>query len=275
MIYSALMVTTITYLASEWPPSFVKWLVESCYVWTFDLAFHILHFWLCLHCACSLYTWWLLPLMSLSMHSWNIIWHKCQWAWFSKSTICSIRGPYQLLWSKNLSVFRHFWYRDSTVHLLRRIYYCDFCVDNNSEPVTFYSLHMRVGWKGLVSNNQLSKKDKAVASYSVPTWSWCLAILPFSSCMWPWSKFWEWWLVKGHHCLCTSNFRGGKRPKFWFRFTVNKYKPNLLLVGVTPPSGVNVCIIVDCISEAPAIGTTLLPTLTTGVPVPPVNYELE
>ena len=39
--HSALLVTTIAYLASEWPPNFMKWLVKWCYTRTFVLAYPI------------------------------------------------------------------------------------------------------------------------------------------------------------------------------------------------------------------------------------------
>ena len=35
----------------------------------------------------------------------------------TKSTICSIQGPYQVVWSNDWSVYCQFWHHDSTVHL--------------------------------------------------------------------------------------------------------------------------------------------------------------
>lgn len=52
-----------------------------------------------------------------------------------KSMICSVQGPYQMLWSKGLSVYHLFWHRGSAACLLRclDIKIGDFCVDNDND----------------------------------------------------------------------------------------------------------------------------------------------
>lgn len=69
--------------------------------------------------------WWPYPKLNSSMCSWNSMQHNYNIGAVnrraqSKGIICSIHCPYQALWSKGSSLFRHSWHCDSTGHLLRR-----------------------------------------------------------------------------------------------------------------------------------------------------------